>query len=165
MMNVLMQLRKVCNHPDLFEPRPIKSPFISKDTVVYHSHVLFIRALEKAPLESLSPDLLNLWQFERDEISRDELLSRRVSKAAFLSVDDMSLPLPLSRNLPHLSSTDSIKEGFTAFVTGLNLHHKQRHAAQMLFNYRISERRCSAKTMSLNWRTVQVELPITLNRS
>ena len=26
MMNVLMQLRKVCNHPDLFEPRPIQSP-------------------------------------------------------------------------------------------------------------------------------------------
>ncbi|KAL3659032.1 hypothetical protein V7S43_015916 [Phytophthora oleae] len=26
MMNVLMQLRKVCNHPDLFEPRPIESP-------------------------------------------------------------------------------------------------------------------------------------------
>jgi hypothetical protein len=26
MMNVLMQLRKVCNHPDLFEPRPIVSP-------------------------------------------------------------------------------------------------------------------------------------------
>lgn len=27
MMNVLMQLRKVCNHPDLFEPRPIVAPF------------------------------------------------------------------------------------------------------------------------------------------
>lgn len=28
MMNVLMQLRKVCNHPDLFEPRPVLTPFI-----------------------------------------------------------------------------------------------------------------------------------------
>ena len=27
MMNVLMQLRKVCNHPDLFEPRAIVTPF------------------------------------------------------------------------------------------------------------------------------------------
>ncbi|RHY49615.1 hypothetical protein DYB34_009344 [Aphanomyces astaci] len=27
MMNVLMQLRKVCNHPDLFEARPILCPF------------------------------------------------------------------------------------------------------------------------------------------
>jgi SNF2 family DNA or RNA helicase len=28
MMNVLMQLRKVCNHPDLFEPRPVVTPFV-----------------------------------------------------------------------------------------------------------------------------------------
>jgi len=26
-LNVLMQLRKVCNHPNLFEPRPVVSPF------------------------------------------------------------------------------------------------------------------------------------------
>ena len=28
MMNVLMQLRKVCNHPDLFEPRSVVTPFL-----------------------------------------------------------------------------------------------------------------------------------------
>ncbi len=28
MMGVLMQLRKVCNHPDLFETRPICTPFV-----------------------------------------------------------------------------------------------------------------------------------------
>lgn len=27
-VNVLMQLRKVCNHPDLFAPRPTESPFV-----------------------------------------------------------------------------------------------------------------------------------------
>ncbi|KAI8421017.1 hypothetical protein MSG28_008149, partial [Choristoneura fumiferana] len=27
-INVLMQLRKVCNHPDLFEPRPVSSPLL-----------------------------------------------------------------------------------------------------------------------------------------
>jgi SNF2 family DNA or RNA helicase len=30
-MNVLMQLRKVSNHPDLFEARTIESPFIMVD--------------------------------------------------------------------------------------------------------------------------------------
>lgn len=30
-MSVLMQLRKVCNHPDLFEARTIESPFILND--------------------------------------------------------------------------------------------------------------------------------------
>ena len=31
MMNVLMQLRKVCNHPDLFEPRSILTPFVLEE--------------------------------------------------------------------------------------------------------------------------------------
>lgn len=34
-MNVLMQLRKVCNHPDLFEARTIESPFIMTNTIEY----------------------------------------------------------------------------------------------------------------------------------
>lgn len=28
-INILMQLRKVCNHPNLFDPRPVTSPFIT----------------------------------------------------------------------------------------------------------------------------------------
>lgn len=27
LMNIVMQLKKVCNHPDLFEPRSIETPF------------------------------------------------------------------------------------------------------------------------------------------
>ncbi len=33
-INILMQLRKVCNHPNLFDPRPIQSPFITK-AIIY----------------------------------------------------------------------------------------------------------------------------------
>lgn len=35
-MNVLMQLRKVCNHPDLFEARQIESPFFLPEKIAYH---------------------------------------------------------------------------------------------------------------------------------
>lgn len=34
-MNVLMQLRKVCNHPDLFESRHIDSPFTMRNYLDY----------------------------------------------------------------------------------------------------------------------------------
>ena len=34
MMGVLMQLRKVCNHPDLFETRPIRTPFVCEAIVL-----------------------------------------------------------------------------------------------------------------------------------
>ena len=32
LQNILMQLRKCCNHPNLFEPRPTLSPFVMTDT-------------------------------------------------------------------------------------------------------------------------------------
>eukprot|EP00916_Digyalum_oweni_P003592 GHVL01006433.1.p1 GENE.GHVL01006433.1~~GHVL01006433.1.p1 ORF type:complete len:1578 (+),score=450.06 GHVL01006433.1:65-4798(+) len=34
LMNCLMQLRKVCNHPDLFEPRGVESPFVHPFTAL-----------------------------------------------------------------------------------------------------------------------------------
>lgn len=42
LMNIVMQLKKVCNHPDLFEARTIESPFISmRLKLVVLSHFLF----------------------------------------------------------------------------------------------------------------------------
>eukprot|EP00004_Rigifila_ramosa_P010956 TRINITY_DN2311_c0_g1_i1.p1 TRINITY_DN2311_c0_g1~~TRINITY_DN2311_c0_g1_i1.p1 ORF type:complete len:1094 (-),score=195.74 TRINITY_DN2311_c0_g1_i1:317-3598(-) len=35
LMNIVMQLRKVCNHPDLFEPRQVESPFLFDDVVLF----------------------------------------------------------------------------------------------------------------------------------
>lgn len=49
-INILMQLRKVCNHPNLFDPRPVVSP-LSMDGLVYYTSSLVTRALIKDPLE------------------------------------------------------------------------------------------------------------------
>uniref|UniRef100_A0A8C2AZ61 Snf2-related CREBBP activator protein n=1 Tax=Cyprinus carpio TaxID=7962 RepID=A0A8C2AZ61_CYPCA len=49
-INILMQLRKVCNHPNLFDPRPIQSPFITK-AIIYSTASLVQRALETSPFE------------------------------------------------------------------------------------------------------------------
>lgn len=37
LMNILMQLRKVCNHPDLFEPRLIKTPIYEEKLMIERS--------------------------------------------------------------------------------------------------------------------------------
>ncbi|MEQ2214254.1 hypothetical protein XENOCAPTIV_027974, partial [Xenoophorus captivus] len=49
-INILMQLRKVCNHPNLFDPRPIQSPFITQP-IVFHTASLVQKALEVSPLK------------------------------------------------------------------------------------------------------------------
>ncbi|XP_065203272.1 helicase domino-like isoform X2 [Planococcus citri] len=58
-INVLMQLRKVCNHPNLFEPRPIISPF-QMEALDYQTASLVFAALDYAPFERVNLDSLNL---------------------------------------------------------------------------------------------------------
>uniref|UniRef100_UPI000B4C3918 helicase SRCAP-like n=1 Tax=Lonchura striata TaxID=40157 RepID=UPI000B4C3918 len=54
-INVLMQLRKVCNHPDLFEPRPVTSPLVTPGLSL-GAPALVLRALEPHPFQvDLSP--------------------------------------------------------------------------------------------------------------
>lgn len=50
MMSVLIQLRKVCNHPDLFEGRPILSP-MDMSGLCYNTSSAAFRALESAPFD------------------------------------------------------------------------------------------------------------------
>ena len=49
-INILMQLRKVCNHPSLFDPRPIVSPF-QMEGLVYNTASMVLNVLKYDPLE------------------------------------------------------------------------------------------------------------------
>ena len=66
--NVLMQLRKVCNHPDLFEGRPIISAF-NQGGIDYRTSSLACRALEYQPLEDVDLSTLNLRFVENESMS------------------------------------------------------------------------------------------------
>lgn len=64
-INILMQLRKVCNHPSLFDPRPIVSPF-QMEGIVYHTASLVLNVKQYDPL-NVSTTLVgfeveNLWK-------------------------------------------------------------------------------------------------------
>ncbi|KAM9831234.1 uncharacterized protein srcap [Neosynchiropus ocellatus] len=58
-INILMQLRKVCNHPNLFDPRPIQSPFITKP-IVFHTASLVLDALDTPPLKRCDLSMFHL---------------------------------------------------------------------------------------------------------
>ncbi len=82
-VNVLMQLRKVCNHPDLFEVRPIVSPF-DQERITYQTSSLVVRALEERPLEDVDWEFLGLkritqWEAEstREDGNRCEQLAAK----------------------------------------------------------------------------------------
>jgi SNF2 family DNA or RNA helicase len=58
-LGIIMQLRKVCNHPDLFDSRPIVSPFLTKPLTIQPPKEI-IRILEQKPFDSVNLDLLGL---------------------------------------------------------------------------------------------------------
>lgn len=60
-INCLMQLRKVCNHPDLFEERPILTSFAMDDEIQYlGSSIEHKFRLKKEPLKQVDLGFLNL---------------------------------------------------------------------------------------------------------
>lgn len=73
-INCLMQLRKVCNHPDLFETRQISTSFAMPDSVStgfeLTEHLVRRRLLADHPLRKLDLDFLNLAPFSREDISQ-----------------------------------------------------------------------------------------------
>ncbi|KAJ8905906.1 hypothetical protein NDN08_002409 [Rhodosorus marinus] len=58
-MNVLMQLRKVCNHPDLFEGRPIVSP-LHLEPLEYTIPAMIGNVLDEGPFSRVDKSLLGL---------------------------------------------------------------------------------------------------------
>ncbi|XP_024385974.1 protein PHOTOPERIOD-INDEPENDENT EARLY FLOWERING 1 isoform X2 [Physcomitrium patens] len=59
LINVLMQLRKVCNHPDLFEGRPIVSSFDMPGIEVHLSSAT-CSAMSRGPFDGINTETLNL---------------------------------------------------------------------------------------------------------
>jgi E1A-binding protein p400 len=99
MMNILMQLRKVCNHPDLFEPRAIVSPFKGED-MFFHVSALVSSACSSFPCASLFLNQPNsrkglawtsFWAYDLDDVARSEV--------EFLAVlDDYSMDVGMTED-------------------------------------------------------------------
>ncbi|XP_059180034.1 helicase SRCAP isoform X2 [Centropristis striata] len=120
-INILMQLRKVCNHPNLFDPRPIQSPFITQP-IVFHTASLVQDALEVLPLKRCDLSMFDLVGLEsrvsryqadiflpRHKVSR-QLIQEIVEspdppprpKPVRMKVNRMFQPPPKSDNRPVL---------------------------------------------------------------
>ncbi|KAI1088825.1 SNF2 family domain-containing protein [Rostrohypoxylon terebratum] len=73
-INCLMQLRKVCNHPDLFVERPIMTSFRQRRSVVSNfaatEDVIRNKFLVKEPMEVVSLNFLNLIPTQHENQSK-----------------------------------------------------------------------------------------------
>ncbi|XP_007572801.1 helicase SRCAP isoform X2 [Poecilia formosa] len=95
-INILMQLRKVCNHPNLFDPRPIQSPFITQP-IVFRTASLVQEALEVSPLKRCDLSAFDLVGLEHHvtRYQADIFLPRhRVSRQLIQEITESPEPPP-----------------------------------------------------------------------
>uniref|UniRef100_A0A8C4X078 Helicase C-terminal domain-containing protein n=1 Tax=Eptatretus burgeri TaxID=7764 RepID=A0A8C4X078_EPTBU len=95
-INILMQLRKVCNHPNLFDPRPISSPFITQG-ICYSTASLVLSACELDPWKSVDLSIFDLINLE-GRLSRYEaevfLPNRKVNQKLIEEISSSPDPPP-----------------------------------------------------------------------
>lgn len=79
-----MQLRKVCNHPNLFDPRPTVSPFIDQG-IIYCIPALISSILDYRPLFQIDFSTLNLL-FSHLSTELTNFATRRINQLKYDSV-------------------------------------------------------------------------------
>jgi len=93
-INALMQLRKVCNHPDLFETRPINTSFAMPKSVAAEFEIrdlLVRRKLSLDARDNLDLDFLKLAPISDESMSKIEYMgtSKRHAYNQFKSLRDI----------------------------------------------------------------------------
>ncbi|XP_006774151.1 PREDICTED: helicase SRCAP isoform X2 [Myotis davidii] len=121
-INILMQLRKVCNHPNLFDPRPVTSPFITPG-ICFSTASLVLQATDIHPLQRIDMgrfDLIGLEgrisRYEADTFLPRHRLSRRVLLEVATAPDPPPRPKPVKMKVNRMLQPVPKQEGRTVVV-------------------------------------------------
>uniref|UniRef100_A0A8D2E1W2 Snf2 related CREBBP activator protein n=1 Tax=Sciurus vulgaris TaxID=55149 RepID=A0A8D2E1W2_SCIVU len=121
-INILMQLRKVCNHPNLFDPRPVTSPFITPG-ICFSTASLVLRATDVHPLQRIDMgrfDLIGLEgrvsRYEADTFLPRHRLSRRVLLEVATAPDPPPRPKPVKMKVNRMLQPVPKQEARTVVV-------------------------------------------------
>lgn len=143
MMNVLMQLRKVCNHPDLFEPRSVITPLVLPSIPIRVPDVVCNLDGNASALNHLSDYLMQpLWcgscglpsldsSLRHDQVEADELQTL---------CKDYKPPVLLEYD----SDDDDCPVELRGLVGEIYEGRLREQSARISFQNRINRRRCGA---------------------
>ena len=155
MMTVLMQLRKVCNHPDLFEPRSVVTPFTLDPIRLVLPRCTFNVAERPMVLETVSQSLLQgLWCGSEGAPSCRAALRHDQQVSCELLQIEASLADPMENDF--LIADDGFNPHPTISILARDLslsRYKQRTETVHFFN-RINKRRCQSAPFAFNQRVL-----------
>jgi len=125
-LGVIMQLRKCCNHPNLFEPRPVVSPFVAPPIA------------PQFPLMAFSIDSVGLDQQRTAELSLLNLYSSRTVWELFSTLstpENLHQELKKRQNreeavLPFADESKFVLDGSGGHFFKVHNFHSQQHTEE-----------------------------------
>ena len=144
MMTVLMQLRKVCNHPDLFEPRSVVTPFVVPSLSYVVPSCIYDAHNCSSATDNLSINLLQpLWcgseglpsvgaALRHDKIAKEQLrrLKATYDKESLLFQDE--------------SEDGECPQELQTLVSAIHELRRKEKMSKIDFHNQINDRRCQA---------------------
>ncbi|CAL4124505.1 unnamed protein product, partial [Meganyctiphanes norvegica] len=117
-INVLMQLRKVCNHPNLFESRPTISPFMM-DSITYTAPSLVWAVKEYDPFKHIDLFSLNLLLADL-EVCLTAFAAHRIRKfqAPKRLIEEIDSAPEIPPKCPTKSISNKMKKKIFNFLSG-----------------------------------------------
>lgn len=159
MMNVLMQLRKVCNHPDLFEPRSVITPFVLPSLSLAVPRCVIETAGREHTTEQVSENLLKpLWTGSTGRPCISAALRHDPIEAYGLA--KLQASCKPRRVLNH---ADSCPEELRTLLTEVHSARCQAEASRVSMQNTTNRRRCSRSHFPLSQRLLdaaEVEVDI-----
>ncbi len=166
MMTVLMQLRKVCNHPDLFEPRSVITPFYMEGLKILNNSYTIKSMRKKNPLECISsyliyplwslgcgvPSLKNVMHF--DTITVDQLQRLQTPREVFREK-------LTDEHIKEAKADSLVNDGLFHFVKTIWDCAKEEKIHNLMNQSNINSIRCNCMSFPLSdvlLRSVKVDL-------
>eukprot|EP00578_Thalassiosira_sp_NH16_P013954 CAMPEP_0181124830 /NCGR_PEP_ID=MMETSP1071-20121207/26704_1 /TAXON_ID=35127 /ORGANISM="Thalassiosira sp., Strain NH16" /LENGTH=1058 /DNA_ID=CAMNT_0023210189 /DNA_START=205 /DNA_END=3381 /DNA_ORIENTATION=+ len=153
MMSVLMQLRKVCNHPDLFEPRSVTTPFVMEPLSMSTAACVVDAVQPKSALQRLSPFLLlPLWTMGRGTPSFEKTTSVDTILAGQLS--EFKTPQPVMvGHVPDDVLTEpmpypDMDAGLFSFLSTIRTAERSDRVSRKKFISYVNTQRCETSETS-----------------
>ena len=155
MMNVLMQLRKVCNHPDLFEPRSVVTPFALDPVIVPMPALVFDIGASQSALHSVSAALMHpLWSGSDGQPSVDAALKHdQIVSSELLELEK---GLCLENHQEGRSYQHTVIPALRKFLDGLAEEEVQEDYDTKLFISNLSSKRCRSPQFAFPSRILDV---------
>lgn len=161
MMNVLMQLRKVCNHPDLFDPRSILTPFFT-DSIQFRVPGVALNVLETSPFTCISASMIHsLWSkrsgipFFNLSLEYDSIMAAQVQ--SIQSLQEV-IRETVSTEKNHFCKSDRYSAGLLSLLNSIWDCEGSEKRSIANNNLAMSSKRCQAEAFPYNNRTLQAAL-------